>query len=81
MFCLSAVSKSLSFTEESLVITEVTEKDVVMEAVTTQIKETESMECTVEIVVHYYNLFQFEKHLFEKQIVSTTNENPCDFDL
>ncbi|XP_041793185.1 trichohyalin-like isoform X2 [Chelmon rostratus] len=45
-----SVSKSLSFTEESLVITEVTEKDVVMEAVTTQIKETESMECTVEIV-------------------------------
>ncbi|XP_076586331.1 uncharacterized protein LOC143320504 isoform X2 [Chaetodon auriga] len=44
-----SVSKSLSFTEES-VITEVTEKDVVMEAITTQIKETESMECTVEIV-------------------------------
>ncbi|XP_038559526.1 uncharacterized protein LOC119891758 isoform X1 [Micropterus salmoides] len=47
---LSAVSKSLSFTEKSLVITEVTEKDVVMEAITTQIKEAESMKCTVEIV-------------------------------
>ncbi|XP_044051960.1 trichohyalin-like isoform X2 [Siniperca chuatsi] len=44
-----SVSKSLSFTEESL-ITAVTEKDAVMEAVTTQIKEAESMECTVEIV-------------------------------
>ncbi|KAK5870565.1 hypothetical protein PBY51_003503 [Eleginops maclovinus] len=45
-----AVSKSLTFTEESLVFTEVTEKDVVMEAISTQIKEAESMECTVEIV-------------------------------
>ncbi|KAI4820892.1 hypothetical protein KUCAC02_028850 [Chaenocephalus aceratus] len=45
-----AVSKSLTFTEESLVITEMTEKDVVMEAISTQIKEAESMECTVEIV-------------------------------
>ncbi|XP_033974096.1 titin-like isoform X2 [Trematomus bernacchii] len=44
------VSKSLTFTEESLVITEMTEKDVVMEAISTQIKEAESMECTVEIV-------------------------------
>ncbi|KAF1388750.1 hypothetical protein PFLUV_G00065880 [Perca fluviatilis] len=43
----SAVSRSLSFTEESLVITEMTEKDVV---ITTQIKEAESIECTVEIV-------------------------------
>ncbi|XP_078105730.1 uncharacterized protein LOC144517519 [Sander vitreus] len=43
----SAVSRSLSFTEESLVITEMTEKDVV---ITTQIKDAESMECTVEIV-------------------------------
>ncbi|XP_032372800.1 titin homolog isoform X3 [Etheostoma spectabile] len=46
----SAVSRSLSFTEESPVITEMTEKDMVMEAITTQIKEAESMECTVEIV-------------------------------
>ena len=35
-------------------ITEMTEKDVVMEAISTQIKEAESMECTVEIVVHNY---------------------------
>ncbi|KAM7017946.1 soluble lamin-associated protein of 75 kDa-like [Tautogolabrus adspersus] len=47
---LSAVSKSLTFTEDSIVITEVTEKDVLMEAITTQLKETESVECTVEIV-------------------------------
>lgn len=60
LFCFTAVSKSLSFTEKSLVITEVTEKDVVMEAITTQIKEAESMKCTVEIVVHYYNFFQFD---------------------
>ncbi|XP_034728098.1 apoptotic chromatin condensation inducer in the nucleus-like [Etheostoma cragini] len=46
----SAVSRSLSFTEESPVITEMTEKDVGMEAITTQIKKAESMECTVEIV-------------------------------
>lgn len=63
LFSFSAVSKSLSFTEESLVITEVAEKDVVMESITTQIKE--AMECTVKIVVHYSN-FQSEKHLFEK---------------
>ncbi|XP_028433436.1 soluble lamin-associated protein of 75 kDa, partial [Perca flavescens] len=43
----SAVSRSRSFTEESLVITDMTEKDVV---ITTQIKEAESIECTVEIV-------------------------------
>ncbi|CAK6959542.1 trichohyalin-like [Scomber scombrus] len=43
---LSAVSKNLSFMEESLV----TGNDVVMEAITTQIKETGSVECTVEIV-------------------------------
>ncbi|KAL7390864.1 hypothetical protein ABVT39_000589 [Epinephelus coioides] len=43
-----AVSKNLSFTEESLVITQMTEKGV--EAVTTQIKDAESVECTVEIV-------------------------------
>ncbi|GLD68254.1 trichohyalin-like isoform X1 [Lates japonicus] len=47
---LNAVCKSLSFTAESLMITEVTEKDVEREPVTTQIKDTESMECTVEIV-------------------------------
>ncbi|XP_040898271.1 axoneme-associated protein mst101(2)-like isoform X2 [Toxotes jaculatrix] len=45
-----SASKSLSFTEESLVITEVTEKDVEREAITTQIQKAESMECTVEIV-------------------------------
>lgn len=50
LFSFSAVSKSLSFTEESLVITEVADKDVVMESITTQIKE--AMECTVKIVVH-----------------------------
>lgn len=44
-------------------ITEVADKDVVMESITTQIKE--AMECTVKIVVHYSN-FQSEKHLFEK---------------
>nr|XP_046242091.1 trichohyalin-like [Scatophagus argus] len=47
---LSAVSKSLSFTEESLEITDVTENDVAMETITTQMKESQSMECTVEIV-------------------------------
>ncbi|XP_018553676.1 trichohyalin isoform X1 [Lates calcarifer] len=47
---LNAVCKSLSFTGESLMITEVTEKDVEREPVTTQIKDTESMEYTVEIV-------------------------------
>ncbi|XP_078027139.1 uncharacterized protein LOC117253156 isoform X3 [Epinephelus lanceolatus] len=46
----SAVSKNLSFTEESLVITQMTGKGVAMEAVTTQIKDAESVECTVEIV-------------------------------
>ncbi|KAM7416990.1 hypothetical protein PAMA_018869 [Pampus argenteus] len=46
---LSDVSRHLSFLEESLV-TEMTENDVVMEAITTQIKEAGSMECTVEIV-------------------------------
>ncbi|XP_037634085.1 titin-like isoform X2 [Sebastes umbrosus] len=45
-----SVSKSLTFTEESLVITEMTEKDMMMEAITTQIQEAGSMECTVEIV-------------------------------
>ncbi|XP_068559336.1 microtubule-associated protein futsch-like isoform X2 [Cebidichthys violaceus] len=45
-----SVSKSLSFTEESLVITERTEEDVVMEAIAAQIKQAGSMECTVEIV-------------------------------
>ncbi|XP_051278232.1 soluble lamin-associated protein of 75 kDa isoform X2 [Dicentrarchus labrax] len=45
-----SVSKSLVFTEESVVITEMTETDVVMEAIPTQIKETESVECTVDIV-------------------------------
>ncbi|KAM9854786.1 uncharacterized protein ACBR49_003322 [Aulostomus maculatus] len=45
---LSAVSKNLSFTEESHGITAVTER--VMEAITTQIEGAESMECTVEIV-------------------------------
>ncbi|XP_071337866.1 microtubule-associated protein futsch-like isoform X2 [Trachinotus anak] len=44
------VSKSLSFTEESLVITEVTEKTAERETLTTQTKEAGSMECTVEIV-------------------------------
>ncbi|XP_034398107.1 neurofilament heavy polypeptide-like isoform X4 [Cyclopterus lumpus] len=43
----SAVSRSLTFTEEALVITERTQKDVV---ITTQIKTAGSMECTVEIV-------------------------------
>lgn len=52
-----------------------------METITTQIKEAESMECTVEIVVHYYYFFQFEKHFFEKQMISTSKNNPCDFDL
>ncbi|XP_023253499.1 trichohyalin-like [Seriola lalandi dorsalis] len=47
---LSAVSKSLSLTEESLEITEVTEKRLERQALTRQIKEAESMECTVEIV-------------------------------
>ncbi|KAK9523177.1 hypothetical protein VZT92_019587 [Zoarces viviparus] len=46
----SAVSKSQPFTEESLVITERTEPDAVMKAITTQIKEAGSMQCTVEIV-------------------------------
>uniref|UniRef100_A0A8D0AWH1 Family with sequence similarity 169 member Aa n=1 Tax=Sander lucioperca TaxID=283035 RepID=A0A8D0AWH1_SANLU len=60
-----SVSRSLSFTEESLVITEMTEKDVV---ITTQIQDAESMECTVEIVVHYYYyFFKVEKYEFEKQ--------------
>lgn len=73
LLCFSAVSKSLSFTEESLVITEMTQTDVVMEAITTQIKEAESMECTVEIVVHYYNFFQFKQHVFEKEIILHVN--------
>ncbi|XP_070689554.1 soluble lamin-associated protein of 75 kDa-like [Pempheris klunzingeri] len=47
---MTKVSKSLSFTEESLVITDMTEKDVVMETIATQIKEAESLKCTVEIV-------------------------------
>ncbi|XP_034398105.1 titin homolog isoform X2 [Cyclopterus lumpus] len=42
-----SVSRSLTFTEEALVITERTQKDVV---ITTQIKTAGSMECTVEIV-------------------------------
>ncbi|XP_031734607.1 trichohyalin-like isoform X2 [Anarrhichthys ocellatus] len=45
-----SVSMSRSFTEESLVITERTEPDAVMKAITTQIKEAGSIECTVEIV-------------------------------
>lgn len=44
-------------------MTEVTEEDVVMEAITTQIKGSESMKCTVEIVVHYYYFFQFKIYL------------------
>lgn len=44
-------------------ITEVTEKDVEREPVTTQIKDTESMEYTVEIVVHYYHSVQCDQHL------------------
>lgn len=59
-FTFSAVSKSLSFTEESFVITKVTQKDVVMAALCdTQIKEAESMEGTVENVVHHYYFFKF----------------------
>lgn len=54
LFCFSAVSKSFSFTEESLAIAELTEKDVEREINTTQIKEAESMARTFEIVVHYY---------------------------
>ncbi|XP_056274217.1 FK506-binding protein 5-like isoform X2 [Pseudoliparis swirei] len=46
----SAVSRSLTFTEESLVITERTEKDVTMEAIVTQITKAGSMKRTVEIV-------------------------------
>lgn len=46
-----AVSKSLSFTEESLAITQIAETDVVMDASTTQIKQ-DGVESTVEIVVH-----------------------------
>lgn len=69
LICFSAVSKNLSFTEESLVITQMTEKGVAMEAVTTQIKDADSVECTVEIVVHYNFFFQCEKHEFEKQII------------
>lgn len=57
----SAVSKSLSFTEESLAITQVAEKDVVMDIITTQVKE-DGMGSTVEIVVHYFN-FLSEKYL------------------
>ena len=74
LFCFSAVSKSLSFTEESLVITEMTQTEVVMEAITTQIKKAESMECTVEIVVQcYYFFFQFKQHVFEKQTILQVN--------
>ncbi|XP_040012409.1 A-kinase anchor protein 12-like [Xiphias gladius] len=47
---LNAVSKSFSFTEESLAIAELTEKDVEREINTTQIKEAESMARTFEIV-------------------------------
>lgn len=67
LLCFSAVSRSLSFTEDSLVMTEVTEEDVVMEAITTQIKEAESMKCTVEIVVQYYYYF-FQIKIYLKRI-------------
>ncbi|XP_075903134.1 uncharacterized protein LOC142902165 [Nelusetta ayraudi] len=46
---LSAVSKSLSFTEESLAITQIAETDVVMDASATQIKQ-DGVESTGEIV-------------------------------
>ncbi|KAM6945292.1 uncharacterized protein fam169ab isoform 2-T4 [Lycodopsis pacificus] len=45
-----SVSKSRPLTEESLVITDRTEPDAVMKAITTQMKEDGSMQCTVEIV-------------------------------
>lgn len=48
-------------------MTEVTEEDVVMEAITTQIKEAESMKCTVEIVVQYYYYF-FQIKIYLKRI-------------
>ncbi|XP_029960766.1 soluble lamin-associated protein of 75 kDa [Salarias fasciatus] len=47
---LSAVSRNLSFTEESHLTVEVTENDVVMEAITTQIEESQAMQCTVETI-------------------------------
>lgn len=46
-----AVSKSLSFTEESLAIAQTAETDVVMDESTTQIKQ-DGVESTAEIVVH-----------------------------
>ncbi|XP_068167769.1 enolase-phosphatase E1-like isoform X2 [Antennarius striatus] len=43
-----SVSRSLTFTEDSFMVTEVSEKE--MEDIPTQIKETVSMDCTVEIM-------------------------------
>lgn len=57
----SAVSKSLSFTEESLAITQVAETEVVMDIITTQVKE-DGTGSRVEIVVHYFN-FLSEKYI------------------
>lgn len=72
--------------EESLVITEVTEKDVVMEAITTQIKEAGSMECTVEIVVyiffHFFLHIQYMKNkLFLQVNLSLLLYNLSNYDL
>ncbi|XP_068452337.1 A-kinase anchor protein 12-like isoform X2 [Clinocottus analis] len=47
---MDQMSRSLTFTEESLVITERTKKDVTTNAISSQIKEAGALECTVEIV-------------------------------
>lgn len=61
----SVVSQSLSFTEESVVITEVSEK-----VVETQIKE--DVEYTVKIVVLNSN-FQFKRLLFQQHKFNMTS--------
>lgn len=66
----SVVSQSLSFTEESVVITEVSEKVVEMESITTQIKE--DVEYTVKIVVLNSN-FQLKRLLFQQHKFNTTS--------
>lgn len=49
-----AVSKSLSFREESLVITQIAEGDVAMDVTTTQIKE-DRVRSTVEVLVRCFS--------------------------
>ena len=78
LFSSSAVSRNLSFTEKSIVSSEVIETDVVMEEITSH--NSESVEYTVQISVRSI-LFPVFNMIFQTIInnYEIINSNPCNF--